>query len=99
MQWLSACGDDRFRDLFLEILPPRDGGWPRLDRSFFDAERSSHGGFSAKFYERLGLADGAAIPEALRPHVAAGMQQAVEADRGRDGRRAAEPLPGRRARR
>ena len=39
VQWLSAGGDARFRDLFLEIMPMRDGDWPRLDRSFFDAER------------------------------------------------------------
>src|SRR5579871_5798023 len=66
VQWLSAAGDDRFRDLFLEIMPMRDGEWPRLDRSFFDAERLTHGGFSARFYERVGLEDGADAPEPLR---------------------------------
>lgn len=78
VQWLSASGDDRFRDLFLEIMPLRDGEWPRLDRSFFDAERLTHGGFSARFYERLGLEDGAALPESLRAPVAAGIERAVE---------------------
>src|ERR1700722_19124359 len=41
VQWLSTAGDvgdDRFRDLFLEIMSMRDGEWPHLDRSFFDAE-------------------------------------------------------------
>jgi carbamoyltransferase len=78
VQWLSAAGDDRFRDLFLEIMPMRDGEWPRLDRSFFDAERLTGGGFSARFYERLGLDDGAAVPESLRAPLAAGVQRAVE---------------------
>ena len=78
VQWLSAAGDDRFRGLFLELMPMRDGEWPRLDRSFFDAERLTHGGFSARFYERLGLQDGGAIPEALRAPLAAGIQRAVE---------------------
>ncbi|HXM41979.1 MAG TPA: carbamoyltransferase C-terminal domain-containing protein [Bryobacteraceae bacterium] len=81
VQWLSASwgeGDDRFRDLFLEIMPMRDGGWPRLDRSFFDAERLTCGGFGARFYERLGLDEGAAVPEALRAPLAAGMQRALE---------------------
>jgi carbamoyltransferase len=78
VQWLSAAGDDRFRDLFLEIMPMRDGDWPRLDRSFFDAERLTHGGFSARFYERIGLEEGAAVPEALRAPLAAGIQRAVE---------------------
>jgi carbamoyltransferase len=78
VQWLSAAGDGRFRDLFLEILCLSDSG-PRVDRTFFSTERLRHGGFSARLYDRLGLKDGEAIPEALRPHVAAGVQKAVEA--------------------
>jgi carbamoyltransferase len=79
VQWMSAAGDDRFRDLFLEIMPWHGDGWPRLDRSFFDNERVQNGGFSAKFYDRIGVADGAVVPEALRPAVAAGLQRAIEA--------------------
>jgi carbamoyltransferase len=78
VQWLSVGGDGRYRDLFLEMLCLSDSG-PRLDRSFFSTERLNRGGFSARFYERLGLKDGAAVPEELRPHVAAGIQKAVEA--------------------
>ncbi len=78
VQWLSTTGDGRFRDLFLEIMPMREDQWPRLERSFFDAERLTHGGFSARFYERLGLEDGAPVPEALRAPLAAGVQRAVE---------------------
>jgi carbamoyltransferase len=78
VQWLSASGDDRFRDLFLEIMPMRDGEWPRLDRSFFDAERLTQGGFSPRFYGRLGLEDGAPVPDALRAPLAAGVQRAIE---------------------
>src|SRR5580693_4019408 len=81
VQWLSATGDDRFRDLFIEIMetvPVRDGEWPRLDRSFFDAGRLTLGGFSARFYKRLGLDDGADVPESLRASLAAGIQKATE---------------------
>lgn len=78
VQWLSVSGDDRFRDLFLEIIGSGNGGWPRIDRSFFDAERLTHGGFSAKFYRALGLPDGAPVPAPLRASVAAGMQKALE---------------------
>jgi len=78
VQWLSVAGDTRYRDLFLEILCLSDSG-PRLDRSFFSTERLKHGGFSARFYERLGLKDGQAVPESLRAHLAAGIQKAVEA--------------------
>ncbi|MBZ5582604.1 MAG: carbamoyltransferase, partial [Acidobacteriia bacterium] len=76
-QWLSICGDDRYKDLFLEILNLTDSGL-RPDRSFFGTERVKDGGFSARFYERLGLKDGEPVPEALRAHVAAGMQRAME---------------------
>jgi len=79
VQWLSMAGDDRYRELFLEILSPRDTGWPRLDRTFIHGERMSGGGFSGKFYSRLGLREGAAIPEELKAPLAAGLQRALEA--------------------
>jgi len=77
-QWLSVGGDDRYKDLFLEILNLSDAG-PRPDRSFFSTERLKNGGFGPRFYERLGLKDGEAPPEALGAHIAAGMQKALEA--------------------
>lgn len=79
VQWMSVHGDDRYKELFREILAMSDNG-PRLDRSYFTSERLSRGGFSARFYERLGLTadDAGGIPEALRPHIAAGVQRAVE---------------------
>jgi len=33
VQWLSASGDERFQDLFLDILSFREGDWPRIERS------------------------------------------------------------------
>ena len=77
VQWLSMCGDVRFRDLFLDIIGMGESG-PRFDRSYFSLERVQHGSFSSRFYERLGLSDGQPVPEALRAHVAAGVQRAVE---------------------
>lgn len=78
VQWLSVAGDDRFKSLFLEIIHLSEHG-PRIDRSFLSNERLGHGGFGPTFYQRLGLADGECIPDALRPHIAAGIQKAVEA--------------------
>ena len=77
VQWLSVSGDSRFRDLFTEILNVSASG-PRIDRGFLSTERVAFGGFGPRFFERLGLADGAGIPDALRPHIAAGIQQATE---------------------
>ena len=78
VQWLSAAGDDGYRDLFLGILQGAGGGWPTIDRSYLDSERMTHGGFGAKFFERIGLADRAPIPEAHRARLAAGLQHAIE---------------------
>jgi carbamoyltransferase len=78
LQWLSSTGDERLAPLFLEILGVGGGRWPRVDRTFFDSDRLSQGGFSAKFYERLGLPEGAAVPEKLGPALAAGIQCAIE---------------------
>lgn len=78
VQWLSVSGDERFRDLFLEILGLTDHG-PRIDRTFLSTDRLRHGGFGPRFYERLGVPDGADIPSSLRAHVASGVQKAVEA--------------------
>ena len=78
VQWLSTSGDDRYVDLFLEILNPCEHGI-RIDRSFFSTERLTHGGFGPRFYDRIGLRDGGPIPEGIRAHVAAGIQRAMEA--------------------
>jgi carbamoyltransferase len=78
VQWLSVGGEDRYRDTFQDILKYAGDEWPRLDRSYFDAERTTHGGFSAKFFKRIGLPDHAAIPEAERGNLAASLQRAVE---------------------
>jgi carbamoyltransferase len=77
VQWLSTSDDGgAFSSLFDEILGNSD--WPAIDRSYFDADRLSHGGFSEKFYRHLGLADGAAIPEKVKAPIAAALQHAVE---------------------
>ncbi len=79
VQWLSTAGGDRCVPLFEEMLDPRRSGWPRIDQSYFDGDRRHRGGFSEKFYQGLGLDDEAPVPEALKPHIGAGIQHAVEA--------------------
>jgi carbamoyltransferase len=78
VQWMSVAGDGRFAELFTDLIG-REGDGARIDASYFTTERYSHGGFSPRFYERLGLSAGAPIPDGLRPHIAAGLQSAVEA--------------------
>ncbi len=73
VQWLSTSGTPSHTAMFRSMLAGM-----RLDRSWFDAGRVGGGGFSAKLYETLGLVDGDAIPVALKPAIAASLQQAVE---------------------
>jgi len=75
VQWLSTAGDNRFTSLFTAMI----GDGARLDTAWFDANRVGNGGFGAKFYAALGLAEGAAIPDELKAAVARGLQDAVEA--------------------
>src|SRR6204780_1504826 len=74
VQWLSASGDDRFGPVFRAMVTEA----ARLDRSYFDGNRLSARGFSGKFFEALGLADGARIPPVLAPSIARGLQKTVE---------------------
>jgi carbamoyltransferase len=77
VQWLSTSDDGvAYLPLFEEILGGSD--WPALNRSYFDADRLSQGGFSDRFYRHVGLADGADIPEKMRAPLAAGLQHAIE---------------------
>ena len=77
VQWLSTYGDERYVEVFEQIINLRDRN-PLFDRSYFDRDRLSQGGFSPRLYGALGIEDGAAVPESIRSHVAAGLQRAVE---------------------
>jgi len=77
VQWLStADSGDEYAPVFEEVLG--GGPWPCLNRSYFDSDRLSQGGFSEKFYARVGLDDGAEIPQTKKAAIAAGLQRAVE---------------------
>ena len=78
VQWMSACEPGTaYAPLFEDILGHAE--WPSIDRSYFNADRLRHGGFSEKFYQHLGLEDGAPIPDEMKGPLAAGVQRAVEA--------------------
>jgi len=74
VQWLSASGDDRFAAAFRAIVSDA----ARIDEAYFDGNRLAAGGFSRKFFDALGLADGAKIPPVLAPSIARGLQKTVE---------------------
>ncbi len=78
VQWLSTAGDDRFVALFDSMILWGSDNWPRIDRTWFENSRLDRGGFDEKLFQELGIDRDSAIPEKLRPHVAAGIQRAVE---------------------
>lgn len=75
VQWLSASGDSRFVPVFEDMF---GGDWPRLDRSWFDGDRIAMGGWSSRLYEALGLKPNEPVRNNLAPHIAAGVQRALE---------------------
>lgn len=64
VQWMSAEGDNRFVEAFESILGEP---WHGMERRF-----------QPVLYRALDLPEGAVIPDALRVHVAAGIQRALE---------------------
>jgi carbamoyltransferase len=75
VQWLSTSGDDRFVEVFEQVI---GSGWPRLDRSWFDGDRLSMGGWSSRLYASLVIDEDRPVPAGLKAHIAAGIQRAVE---------------------
>ena len=69
VQWMSTAGDDGLASLFRLALQ---------DHSYVAANRRDQGGFNARLYAELGLADGEVPPQAMRPRIARGIQRAVE---------------------
>ncbi len=77
VQWLSASGEPKFSEVFRRILHQGGPPWPRLDRSFFDSDRLTQGGFSARFYEQTGIEQGDSFPPQTRADLAASLQAAI----------------------
>ena len=78
VQWLSAQGRAAYLDVFRQIIHLDDTGWPQFDRSFFDADRLTHGGFSSKFYSAVRLEARDTIPEPTQADLASSLQKAME---------------------
>ena len=77
VQWLAASGHPEHEKTFEKILHKGNADWPQIDRTFFDADRLTQGGFSNRFYESVGLKAGEAISPIQRANLAASLQAAV----------------------
>lgn len=77
VQWLSCAGTPKYLAVFREILHGRDPEWPQFNRSFFDADRLSGGGFSHRFFEAVGLNPGDELSISGKADMAASLQMAA----------------------
>ena len=77
VQWLSAQGEPAQLDVFRSILHRGGSAWPQLDRTFFDADRLTNGGFSARFFESIALDPGRPFSPAEKADIAASLQTAI----------------------
>lgn len=78
VQWLSTTGEPKYIDVFREILHRGGSTWPQFDRSFFDSDRRTQGGFSARFYNELGMQAGGSASLQTRADIAASLQAAIQ---------------------
>jgi len=77
VQWLSAPGRPRFLRVFRDLIYRGGAVWPQLDRNFFDADRLTHGGFSGRFYEQIGVKAGEPLSSETKIDLAASVQAAI----------------------
>jgi carbamoyltransferase len=78
VQWMSASGEPVYLDVFRAILRGGSAQWPHMERSYFDADRLSDGGFSSRFYAETGLAPKTPLGPAEKANLASSLQMAVE---------------------
>ncbi|MBV9268571.1 MAG: hypothetical protein JO061_20550 [Acidobacteriaceae bacterium] len=77
IQWLSTSGEPKHLSLFRDILHRGGTTWPQMDRSYFDADHLTNGGFSAKFFDRLGINPEEELSIEGKADMAASLQAAV----------------------
>jgi carbamoyltransferase len=78
VQWLSVSGTPAYLEVFRKILHSGLGQWPRLDRTYFDADHLTRGGFSRKFYAETGINQEQALSPQVKSDLASSLQTAVE---------------------
>lgn len=77
VQWLSASGRPEYLPALQRLLHRGGSMWPQIDRTYLDADRPTQGGFSARFYDELGLRPGDPLSAEAKENIAASLQRAV----------------------
>jgi len=78
VQWLSASGTPAYLEVFRKILRGNAASWTRLDRSYFDSDHLTDGGFSKKFYADTGIDEEKPLSSQVKADLASSLQHAVE---------------------
>jgi carbamoyltransferase len=80
VQWMSASGKAAYLDVFRKILHANheSSNWPKLERGYFDADRLTQGGFSARFYEETGIPAKEPLSQQTKADLACSLQTAME---------------------
>ncbi|MDP9054114.1 MAG: carbamoyltransferase [Acidobacteriota bacterium] len=73
VQWLSATGEPRYRDVFRKIVQNRS-----IDRSYFESGNEAEGGFTVQFFDALNVPGRNSLTPGQRADIAATMQQTLE---------------------
>ncbi len=77
VQWLSTSGQPKYIEGFRHILHQGGSEWPKLDRSYIDADNGHPGGFSGRFFDALGVAMDQPMTTQMKADIAASLQSAV----------------------
>ncbi len=77
VQWLSTSGSPKHLELFRAMLHRGGSTWPRLDRAYVDADSLAKGGFSARFYDELGVRPSDELSLSGKADLAASLQLAT----------------------
>jgi carbamoyltransferase len=77
IQWLSTGAEPQYKPLFLEMIHAAGSTWPRIDRTFIDADGLTQGGFSRKLFSALEMEPGEPIAPAKQAMIASSLQHAA----------------------
>jgi carbamoyltransferase len=77
VQWLSTSGNAKHIDVFRNLLHHGGSEWPRIDRTYLDAETVRSGGFSPTFLEAMRVDVSQPLSMEQKADIAASLQCAV----------------------
>ncbi len=77
VQWLSASGEPKHVKVFRDILHRSGSTWPQIDRTYFDADLLTRGGFSARFFEEIQVRTDEPLSSQAKADLASSLQTAV----------------------